>query len=194
MSDKTDETVEQGIDIDGPLDPFHLQNFLMQDSDLKQKSKNVQQFYKRQNQLISQLLDQEPQEEDAGLKVKIAIYGSAGANLLLVILQLSAAITSGSLAILATAADAIMDLVSSIIIIISNRAAAGGKVVNYPTGKNRMETAGVVVFSTLMATVSVQVIIEAVKDLANHTRQVEFGKFSLSCVGVALGMIFGCKK
>ena len=136
------------------------------------------------------LLDENTEQDDNALKVKIAIYGSALANLFLVALQISAAVSSGSLSILATAADAIMDLTSSIVIILSSRAASGGKVLMYPTGKSRMETAGVVVFSTLMATVSAQVIIEAIKELSNRSRKIEFQALSLSCVGVALVIKF----
>lgn len=179
------DTTCESIDI--VQDPLNLKSFLIKDSELKKKPKSVKEFYNRQNELINALLDDGPEQDDDGIKVKIAIYGSAVANFFLVILQLSAAITSGSLAILATAADAIMDLASSIVIIVSNRAAAGGKVLKYPTGKARMETAGVVVFSTLMATVSIQVIIEAIKALATGGKKVEFGAWSLSCVGVALG-------
>jgi cation diffusion facilitator family transporter len=171
-------------------DPLNLKSFLKTDSDINDKSKKVKAFYHQQNELIATLLGQKQEENDEELKVRIAIYGSAMANFFLVILQLSAAITSGSLAILATAADAIMDLASSIVIILSNRAANGGKVLKYPTGKARMETAGVVVFSTLMATVSIQVVIEAVKALATKSGQVEFNALSLSCVGIAIAVKF----
>jgi hypothetical protein len=132
-------SIEEGIIQN---DPLNLKSFIKTDSDINKKSKNVKAFYRKQNKLIFTLLEQDVAVNDDGLQVKIAIYGSAVANFFLVILQLSAAISSGSLAILATAADAIMDLASSIVIIISNRAAAGGKVLKYPTGKARMETAG----------------------------------------------------
>ena len=45
-------------------------------------------------------------------------------------------------------------------------------------------------FSTLMATVSIQVVIEAIKALATRSRGVEFDAVSLSCVGVAIVVKF----
>jgi hypothetical protein len=66
----------------------------------------------RQNEQIEALLappGQVDEEEEKRLfRLKIAIYGSAAANVCLVILQVVAAVASGSLSILATAADALM--------------------------------------------------------------------------------------
>ncbi len=55
----------------------------------------------RQNELIDSLLkppgQRDADEETQLFKLKIAIYGSATANLILVVLQITAAVASGSL-------------------------------------------------------------------------------------------------
>ena len=200
----TDDTLQL---ISSDQDPFHLSKAKKNENELQQlrkrgsKGRQLVQFYKeyvvkshgpRQNDLIESLLTPPGQvdadEEKRLFKLKIAIYGSAAANFFLVALQLTAAIASGSLAILATAADAFMDMASSIVILVSTRAAASGNIHTYPTGKARVETAGIIVFSVLMATVSIQVMIEAAKTLSAGEKKVDLDKLSIICIGVALGM------
>lgn len=79
-----------------------------------------------------------------------------------------------------------MDVASSIVIVIASRAASNHNNTKFPTGKNRMETAGVIVFSTLMATVSIQVIIEAAKTLGAGEKRPDLDVLSITCIGVAL--------
>ena len=93
------------------------------------------------------------------MKLKIAVYGSLIANILLFSLQLVAAIVSQSLSLLATTADAFMDLMSTIVLVIASRAALKENYLSYPTGKSRYETAGIIVFATLMSTLSIQLIV-----------------------------------
>ncbi|PGH18107.1 hypothetical protein AJ79_00735 [Helicocarpus griseus UAMH5409] len=130
-------------------------------------------YYTRQNALIDQFLQSGDEErlacldfEKNGGKVRWAVNGSFGVNLCLFIIQMFAAISTGSLSLFATAADAFMDLVSSIVMIITSRMAARPKPQKYPVGRRRIETVGIILFCALMTTVAVQLIIESVRKLA----------------------------
>lgn len=83
------------------------------------KSKKIKKYYNRQNALIDSYLgsaDEEALEhEDAlknGGKVKFAVYGSSTVNFFLFIIQLYAAVSTGSLSLFGTAADAFVSTLS----------------------------------------------------------------------------------
>ncbi|KAI8622288.1 cation efflux family-domain-containing protein [Chytriomyces sp. MP71] len=151
-------------------------------------------FYHNQNELIEELLkpvgaDQDLEDETAGLlKLKIAMYGSLVANVCLFALQLFAAITSGSLSLFATMADSFMDLASNLVLVVASISAAKRNVQRFPAGKQRFETAGIVVFSCIMGALAVQLIIEGATALASGNHETELGPVNLSCIGIAVGV------
>jgi hypothetical protein len=87
----------------------------------KANKRKLKKFYTRQNQLIDQFLQSGDEErlqaldmEANGPKIKFAIYMSSGVNFCLFVIQMYAAITTGSLSLFATAADAfVSDAVST---------------------------------------------------------------------------------
>lgn len=101
--------------------------------------RKVRKFYTRQNQLIDQFLNVddeerlkvEEDEKNAG-KVQFAIWASFVLNLALFLIQLYAAISTGSLALFATATDAFMDFVSSLVMLTTSRMASRPSVYKYP--------------------------------------------------------------
>ncbi|KAG0166010.1 hypothetical protein DFQ30_007692 [Apophysomyces sp. BC1015] len=136
----SDTSLELGRD--DPSDPLLLKSRRKSKDDLDRIVKNgasrkVQQFYHEQNNLIDDMLgpldpeDAETKEKQL-LKLKIAIYGSVFANVILFALQLVAAITSGSLSIFATMADSFMDLLSSVVLMWTARQAAKINLMKYP--------------------------------------------------------------
>jgi len=159
--------------------------------------RKVQAFYREQNEQIERLLqpadEQEREAEEAternSFKIKIVIYGSLIANIMLFVLQLFAAVLSGSLSLFATAADAFMDLVSSIVLAWTNKLASRNNYLLYPTGKSKLETVGIIIFSSLMSTVSVQLIIESARELTSHKagQKESLHILALVFVGIALG-------
>lgn len=60
-----------------------------------------------------------------------------------------------------------MDLVSSVVMLITSRMAATPKVHKYPVGRKRVETVGIILFCALMTTVAVQLIIESARALGH---------------------------
>ncbi|ESZ98184.1 hypothetical protein SBOR_1412 [Sclerotinia borealis F-4128] len=156
--------------------------------------KKIKSFYNKQNALIDAYLassDEEAAEVEDGIqnggKIKFAIYASSTVNFFLFIIQVYAAVSTGSLALFATAADAFMDLVSSIVMLITSRIAAKPNITKFPVGRKRVETVGIILFCALMTTVSVELIIESARSLADGPKENDTLKaIPLVCVGVAI--------
>ncbi|KAF2071134.1 hypothetical protein CYY_007540 [Polysphondylium violaceum] len=149
-----------------------IESTRVNDDELKYKSKSQRKFYKKQNELIDQILtpldqlapnQQETQDND--FKVKVAINGSLLVNIVLFSMQITAAIITGSLTLLATSVDAFMDLLSGFILFMTERAKKKKNYFDYPTGKSRMEPVGIIIFASLMSTVSVNLIVEGCTSL-----------------------------
>jgi hypothetical protein len=85
----------------------------------KANKKKLKKFYTRQNELIDKFLASGDEErlaildmEENGPKIKIAIYGSSAVNFCLFVIQMYAAISTGSLSLFATAADAFVSKIA----------------------------------------------------------------------------------
>ncbi|KAJ4472429.1 CDF-like metal transporter [Lentinula edodes] len=165
-----------------PLDPFHLRDALKSEKQLLElrdhkNGKKLQNYYARQNNLIISLLksmeehtSEARNEEDAArLPVKIAIWASLIANLILCVLQMYAAISALSLSLLATGIDSVFDIGSNILLLWLNRKAESLDVKRWPVGGARLETIGNIVYGFLMSSVNLVVIVESVRDLVTHT-------------------------
>ncbi|KAJ4407859.1 hypothetical protein N0V82_009815 [Gnomoniopsis sp. IMI 355080] len=147
-------------------------------------------FYNRQNETIERLLktveehvaDAKQQEGEDKLKYQIAIWGSFVANVLLCALQLFGAITSNSLSLFTTMADAIFDPMSNVTLIVSNRAVKRVDPNRFPSGKARLETVGNIVFCFLMTSVSMILIAFSAKELVTREGEDGTNKFHLPSV------------
>nr|POE73008.1 metal tolerance protein 3 [Quercus suber] len=156
-------------------------------------------FYEAQNENIERLLkpvDQHVQEarDEQGadaLQYKIAVTGSFIANILLAVLQLYGAISSGSLSLFTTMADAIFDPCSNLTLILCNRAVNRVDPRRFPSGKARIETAGNIAFCFLMTAVSFILIVISARDLAEGNPK-GTGSFHLPSV-IAVAVAF-CTK
>ncbi|KAB2099237.1 hypothetical protein AG0111_0g12548 [Alternaria gaisen] len=144
------------------------------------KPRHMKKFYTRQNALIDQFLQSGDEERLAALdqlengpKVRFAVNASFIVNFCLFVIQLYAAVSTGSLSLFATAADAFMDLVSSVVMLITSRMAARPSVYKYPVGRTRIETIGIIMFCCLMTTVAIQLIIESGRALAGGATESE---------------------
>lgn len=81
------------------------------------KARKIQKFYETQNENIERMLkpvedhcaDAKQEAGDDHLKFQIAVYGSFAANVILAGLQVYGAVSSGSLSLFTTMADAIFD-------------------------------------------------------------------------------------
>ncbi|WQF83769.1 Putative cation efflux protein [Colletotrichum destructivum] len=160
----------------------------------KGNKRKLKKFYNRQNVLIDQFLGAEDEErqqvaEDArmGPKIKFAVNASFTANFCLFVIQLYAAVSTGSLSLFATAADAFMDLVSSFVMLITSRMAARPSIYKYPVGRTRIETIGIILFCALMTTVAIQLLVESGRALGEGQRtSEELHIVPIVIVGVAI--------
>ncbi|KAI9094672.1 hypothetical protein DFS34DRAFT_643379 [Phlyctochytrium arcticum] len=187
-------------------------------TDLRRRNKSekrVAAFYQDQNDEIKRLLsplDQQggdfgddgvertEDEEEAIKRAKgfkrfrlaLAINGSLIANIFLSGLQLYAAISSGSMSLFATMADSIFDPLSNLILNLAHVTSVKWDVDKYPSGKARMETIGNVVYSFLMGTVSIVLIVESIRTMLTHDGDEKFELHipSVISVGVALAIKF----
>jgi hypothetical protein len=156
------------------LDPLNLGRHRRENISQKQmksdyplgKPRHMKKFYTRQNALIDQFLQSGDEERLAALdqvengpKVRFAVNASFIVNFFLFIIQMYAAISTGSLSLFATAADAFMDLVSSCVMLVTSRLASRPSVYKYPVGRTRIETIGIIMFCCLMTTVAIQLIV-----------------------------------
>jgi cation diffusion facilitator family transporter len=60
-----------------------------------------------------------------------------------------------------------MDLVVSIMMLITSRMASRPSIAKYPVGRKRLETVGIILFCALMTTVAVQLILESARGLGD---------------------------
>ena len=193
LASVTDASTQEAKDdatirVDSISDPLDLARHRRQNISQKQmkadhplaKPKHMKKFYTRQNALIDQFLQSGDEERLAALdhlengpKVRFAVNASFIVNFFLFIIQLYAAISTGSLSLFATAADAFMDLVSSCVMLATSRMAARPSVYKYPVGRTRIETIGIIMFCCLMTTVAIQLIIESGRALGAGARESE---------------------
>lgn len=139
------------------------------------KARRLEGFYQAQNETIERLLKSVDEHRAAArqelgedhLKFQIAVWGSLLANIVLAVLQLYAAISSGSLSLFTTMADAVFDPLSNLTLILMNRAVRRVDPRRFPSGKARLETVGNIVFCFIMAAVSLIIIAFAARDLAD---------------------------
>src|SRR3569833_1211507 len=172
---------EGGTHTPAPRMPFCLPTF---------KTRRLRRFYERQNETIERMLKSvEEHRADAlreagaeALHLKIAVYGSLVANLVLSALQIFAAVTSGSLSLITTMADAVFDPLSNLILILSNRATHHVNPRRFPAGRARLEPAGNILFCFIMIAVSVLIIAFSIRDLSSRWGEVGVNGFHLSSI------------
>ncbi|ROW06152.1 hypothetical protein VMCG_04685 [Cytospora schulzeri] len=162
--------------------------------------RRVQGFYSRQNETIERLLktveehvaDAKQEQGEDELKYKIAVWGSFLANMILAALQVYGAVSSSSLSLFTTMADAIFDPLSNVTLIITNRAVKRVDPSRFPSGKARLETVGNIVFCFLMTAVSFILIAFSAQELVERKGEGGTNTFHIPSV-VAVGIAFATK-
>ncbi|EJF67290.1 CDF-like metal transporter [Dichomitus squalens LYAD-421 SS1] len=187
-------------------DPFKFRSAYKTDEELselrrRKKGKSLEDYHKRQNSLIEDLLktmedhtnDARVEEEAARLPVKIAVWASLIANLSLCVLQMYAAISSLSLSLLATGIDSVFDIGSNVLLFWLHKKADALDMNKWPVGGARLETIGNIVYGFLMGSVNLVVIVESARTLITHNGTDDTNTLhvpSLIAVGAALGVKF----
>ncbi|KAI0471912.1 cation efflux family-domain-containing protein [Xylariaceae sp. FL0804] len=158
-------------------------------------AKKLHSFYNSQNETIERLLkpvedhraDARQEAGEDHLRFQIAVYGSFAANVLLSVLQLYGAISSGSLSLYTTCADAVFDPLSNLTLIVMHRAVRRVDPNRFPSGKTRLETVGNITFCFLMTSVSLILIAFSCKEFVDHQKggKNDFHLASVLAVAVA---------
>ncbi|CAB3977171.1 metal tolerance 9-like [Paramuricea clavata] len=136
--------------------------------------KNVQRYYKRQEELQSMLADDNDNNDEMnkGDDSKLAARAakiSLACNVVLLIAKLVASVLSGSLSIISSVVDSAVDLLSGLVIWLTNRSIRMTNFYEYPVGKTRLEPLAITVLSVIMAIASLQIIIESAQSLVNNS-------------------------
>ncbi|KAI2608497.1 uncharacterized protein GGS25DRAFT_279600 [Hypoxylon fragiforme] len=164
------------------------------------QAQKVQSFYLDQNKRIEQFLksvDEHKAEalQEAGddhLRHQIAVHGSFAANVILAILQLYGAISSGSLSLFTTMADSIFDPLSNAQLILVHSAMKRVDPNRFPSGKARLESVGNITFCFMMIAVSLILIAFSCQDISNRIGSGEVNAFHFPSV-IAVCVAFATK-
>ncbi|XP_037472183.1 metal tolerance protein 5-like isoform X2 [Triticum dicoccoides] len=97
----------------------------------------------------------------------LAIRLSNIANMVLFAAKVYASIRSGSLAIIASTLDSLLDLLSGFILWFTAFSMQTPNPYRYPIGKRRMQPLGILVFASVMATLGLQIILESIRSLVS---------------------------
>jgi len=179
---KVDQDLENQLPKDTLVDPYMLGLAIKATNELqelKKKGKNgkrLKQYYEKQNTLINDLLkpmekhteDAKVAEEATRLPVKIAVYASLFVNISLCVLQIYAAVTASSIALLASAIESIFDVTSNVVLYYTHKKATRLNVDKWPVGGSRLLTIGNIAFGTLLGSANVVVVVEALRNIVSH--------------------------
>ncbi|KAM5556245.1 metal tolerance protein 11 [Rosa sericea] len=97
-----------------------------------------------------------------------AIRISNVANMALFAAKVYASYRSGSLAIIASTLDSLLDLLSGFILWFTAFSMQTPNPYQYPIGKRRMQPLGILVFASVMATLGLQIILESMRTLISE--------------------------
>lgn len=111
-----------------------------------------------------------------GKLVDLAINLSFAANVALLAIKVYAATASGSLAVIASTVDSVMDLVSGFVVWLSSYLAQKRNPYMFPVGKSRYEPISIIVFAALMGAASLQLISQGVDQLTKGFASADAGR------------------
>ncbi|KAF3433776.1 hypothetical protein FNV43_RR24879 [Rhamnella rubrinervis] len=106
----------------------------------------------------------------------LAIRISNIANMVLFAAKVYASVRSGSLAIIASTLDSLLDLLSGFILWFTAFSMQTPNPYQYPIGKKRMQPLGILVFASVMATLGLQIILESVRTLSSEENEFSLTK------------------
>ncbi|KAL9679069.1 hypothetical protein QQ045_016923 [Rhodiola kirilowii] len=121
--------------------------------------------------------------------------------MVLFVAKVYASINSGSLAIIASTLDSLLDLLSGFILWFTAFSMQTPNPYRYPIGKKRMQPLGILVFAAVMATLGLQIIMESLRVLMSHEDEFSLTKeqelwvvgIMLSVTLVKLLLVFYCR-
>jgi len=174
-----------------------LNNFnIKSNTSFNKKSRSLRKYYAKQNELIEQFskIDEMlecirkgeeytfDEKDSQSFRARMAIRISFIANVILLIIKIVTLTRTGSLAVLTSLVDSLLDLLSGSILFISNRAISKVNLLDYPTGMERLEPLSVIIFSCITSCSSLEIISEAINNLASS----ESSNISMNWIDIVL--------
>ncbi|CAH9111673.1 unnamed protein product [Cuscuta europaea] len=175
---------------------------------------NVAEYYQQQVEMLEGFNEMDAladrgfvpglsKEEKANLvkSETFAIRISNVANMVLFAAKVYASVRSGSLAIIASTLDSLLDLLSGFILWFTSFSMQTPNPYQYPIGKKRMQPLGILVFASVMATLGLQIILESVRNLISKESNFSLTKeqerwvivIMLLVTLVKLALVFYCR-
>eukprot|EP01061_Rhynchopus_euleeides_P016439 TRINITY_DN27714_c0_g1_i2.p1 TRINITY_DN27714_c0_g1~~TRINITY_DN27714_c0_g1_i2.p1 ORF type:complete len:427 (+),score=105.63 TRINITY_DN27714_c0_g1_i2:82-1362(+) len=159
-------------------------------------------FYVDQNNAIDSFLEVDDlrrrvtqgeyeEEEIDSFPVTVGVRLSFFVNLLILATKVVLVLRTGSVSFVASLLDSVLDLMSGLTLVISNRFLSKQNRHKYPLGKQTFEPLGTLVFSACMFTASFQLIQYSVQVLVSQNHEVEFDLFSGIFIGSIIIVKFG---
>ncbi|KAI8882305.1 hypothetical protein K501DRAFT_187127 [Backusella circina FSU 941] len=121
--------------------------------------------------------------------IHLAINLSFLANIALFLTKLVLAYFSGSMALLASAFESFLDIVSNAIIFFTVRIIRQKDYYTYPVGKSRMEPLGIIVFAVVITTSFSQVLISSIERLTSGAASEEIDLSLTAVIILAVNVV-----
>ncbi|CAK7217535.1 hypothetical protein SBRCBS47491_003192 [Sporothrix bragantina] len=121
---------------------------------------------------IPLLLEDDENVDSTAPIVTLAIYVNLVANAILLAGKIAVIFSVPSISVLASLVDAVLDFLSTAIVWTTTWMISNQDQYRYPVGRRRLEPLGVLVFSTIMITSFVQVMLQAIQRLASEDHEI----------------------
>lgn len=121
---------------------------------------------------IPLLLEDDENVDSSAPIVTLAIYINLVANAILLGGKTAVIVSVPSISVLASLVDAVLDFLSTAIVWTTTWMISNQDQYRYPVGRRRLEPLGVLVFSAIMITSFVQVMLQAVQRLASDDHEI----------------------
>jgi cation diffusion facilitator family transporter len=118
------------------------------------------------------IMDDDLKNKDDNRKIiAAAVSVSFCVNILLFILKVVISATSGSVSVLASTLDSALDIASGAILYFTTKLKNKKEFYKYPTGKERLEPVGIIIFASVMGVSMIGLLQEVVVRLVMHDNQ-----------------------
>ncbi|CAI5444381.1 unnamed protein product [Caenorhabditis angaria] len=134
--------------------------------------KNEENSVKTQDSLINRHQDNLKEEEKLNKAAKRLANITLGVNFTLMIAKIMASVLSGSMSIISSMVDSVVDLTSGLILSISNRMIRKRDPYLYPRGRTRLEPLALILISVIMGMASVQLIISSANRISDKLNNI----------------------
>jgi cation diffusion facilitator family transporter len=160
------------------------------------KSKRIKSYYKAQTELIETFEDIQMEVDDAiensnihnDLLNKSSIMAKVSfvVNLCLLIAKVIAVVESGSISVVSSLVDSVVDLTSGVVIWWSTRAMKTRNRYEYPQGKTKLEPIAIVILSVVMSVASLLLIKESITKIVVFSQDPDAPKPNYDVVTIVI--------